>query len=163
MAEYRSPLESDQDYVLLLGTVSARWSLIEELIAHLLGRVLGSFDTGYDIYFSVSSFRQKIELVKAAINTEMHEQDSIEMCEALDNVYRAFSARNKMIHQPYHAAIIEDGILSHTHIIRGNDPVQWVGKGRYNAPVRINKGEFQGHLERLDRLISMLVEEIDRI
>lgn len=166
MAFYKSPLETDEEYILLLGIVSARWAMMEEALAYLLGETLSNFETGYDIYFCASSFRQRIELIKTTAASQLTDAASQVINDLANDVYDAFKARNKMIHTPYHmVGTDKNGELfsSPAFVVGPGESLKWLGRGRYDNPMRINKGSFTGHLERLDDLIAGVVEAMDLV
>lgn len=162
MTFFRSPLETDDQLIMLLGLISARWSMMEEALAELLGEVLNNFDTGYELYFAASAFRQRIELLKTAVHSEFEDESSEKLCSLLNRVYDAFKSRNRMIHSPYHAVLEENGELTSAPTVTDTQTgnLVWIGHGRHYDPKRINKGTFSNHLKRLDELIEAIVEEL---
>jgi len=136
--------------------------MMEEALAQFLGEIINSYETGYELYFAASAFRQRIELLKTAAKSEFEESAADELCTLFNRVYDAFKARNRIIHSPYHAILEEEGEITSVPTVTTDQvgTVIWIGHGRHYDPKRINKGTFSNHLERLDGLIEAVVQEL---
>ncbi|HEV7690491.1 MAG TPA: hypothetical protein VGO52_06705 [Hyphomonadaceae bacterium] len=165
---YRSPLEHDEEYIRLLGVITARWSLLEEGMIYFLGELLGDDDTAREMYLSTGAFRQRTELIKAACTVQILDPEWRDRAHRmLATAYDAFKVRNRMVHSSYHALIEtpEKDRLT-TPFITG-DPVKdggvirWIGQGHPGNPTRINKGAYKSHLEKLNVILTELVEIAD--
>lgn len=157
---YRSPLEHDEEYVTYLGLISARWAMTEEGVCYLLGHLIGAKETARLMYESQGGFRQRIELVKAAVIGQVRRkslQDALLV--ALASLYDAFKARNRIVHSPYHAVVeTRRNNRVSTPTLRDGEKVLWLGQGHPNKPERINKGVYKNHLEKLDGLLANIVD-----
>lgn len=161
----QSPLEHDEDYLRLLGLVSARWTVMEEGLIILLGHLLGHNEMARSLYLSQGAFRARIELLKSACSSSLEPVMEESVLGTLSKIYDLFKSRNKMIHSPYHAVVKGRAKDPYTrpHLPQSlkTEKVLWIGQGHPNQPERINKGIFLNHLEKLsDQLdrISQLIE-----
>lgn len=168
MEFYRSPIEHDPEYVRLLGLISARWTMTEEAVCHVLGAILKNGDLARRLYLSQGGFRQRIELVKAAVEEGPSEVFVSYAKDALALCYDLFKTRNKLMHSAYHVVVKapdqdEYSLPALPNPPEGGPRVLWIGQGHPNTPARINKGVFKTHLEKLDVAIATLVDVIYEI
>lgn len=166
-ATYKSPIEHDPEYITLLGLISARWTLTEEALCMLFVELIGDEETARRVYLSQGGFRQRIEMVKAACAAQFEDNNYCdEMLAVLSRVYDHFKVRNRLMHSPYRAIVrtAKGERFSQPTLYatpdEGADTVLWIGQGHPNFPIRINKGAFKTHLEKLDTILKSIVELI---
>jgi hypothetical protein len=107
-----SPLELDEELVHALGLVSARWSALEIGLADLLGRFLRVDHAGEAALFALSSFSQRLNLVKAVASYSLESERDLKIVSALlEKIERLWLKRNLFVHSHYiHRSVHKDGI-----------------------------------------------------
>ena len=168
-----SPLERDRRLCEYLGKVTARWGQMEEVLALFLGDVLESEAMGKVIYFATGSFRQRIEIIKAAIDERFVGEEDFKSCTALLNrINKAFQVRNHLVHSHY-VLVVEnpDGEQSYLNqyfddeidLQPENLKALYIGRLSDGDVVRVNAGTFSNHGEKVDDLMISVLDFRDQI
>lgn len=121
--------------------------MTEEAVCNVLGAILDNSELGRRLYLSQGGFRQRIELVKAAVEEFEQEEFVTRAKTALARCYDLFKSRNKLMHSAYHAIVETPASGQFSRPALGNPPedgerVLWIGQGHPESPARINKGRL---------------------
>lgn len=165
-----SPLERDAKLCEYLGRVTARWGMMEEVLCLLLGDLINDEGLGRSIYFSTGSFRQRIELIRAAGHERMvDEEDFTALCSLINKIYKTFQMRNKLVHAHY-VIVVENSDGEQSYIndyfddefslsSEGLKPL-FVGRldtNHVDGVARVNSGTFSNHAEKVLKLTYRVV------
>jgi hypothetical protein len=97
-----SPLEYEPELVSGLGLITVRWATLEHELAHLLGEFCKAENIGQAMYYGLGSFRQRLDVVQAAVNAGVvyprHRQIANRLYE---RIVRLWKTRNKLVHSYY--------------------------------------------------------------
>jgi hypothetical protein len=100
-----SPIEQHPEILHWLGVITARWSVVESLLANTLGDILNDRRKAVTIYYSLGSFRQRQQLILSVATAHLqpsYQRRIIERC--LEKLGKLWSARNGFMHSPFIAA-----------------------------------------------------------
>lgn len=144
---------------------------MEEALAHFLGRIVGDDETAKALYFSISGFRQRVEMIKAAVDDQfVYEDDYASTIDLLSKIYSAFKTRNRLVHSHYVIVVKNrDGELSYINVYfddefslerEGLTPV-YTGYLLPDGEIkRVNVSTFGNHGDRVTDLTDDLIDKL---
>lgn len=108
----QSPIELRPQFIEEIGRICARWAVLENALAELMGRFLRVDHAGHAAIFALNNFSQRLSLVasvaKYSVKDDLHLRIITRLIEKINSLW---NKRNYLVHSHYvHQTEFADGI-----------------------------------------------------
>lgn len=152
--EYYGPSPiTDKDIILQLGRVTAAWGTVDFTLVELLCRLLNDDPAGEIIYFTLGSFKSRLDVITNIVTELMDDADlrKQELLKRLNRISDLSRTRNEMVHSAM--TLSEDN-----KVIRS---VRRPGRETPHRWVHVNASDMAQHAQAVGHVITEITGLMD--